>query len=881
VTRLQPPLIDLSLADDVALVGGKALNLSRLCALRVPTPGGAVIPDGVFQRHLHCAGADQEVARLHERLAVLGSSEIEQFSAVIRERVMSTALEPALKTAWNCARETLWKKSLLAVRSSAVGEDDARHSFAGQLDSVLNVDSDAGLEAAVKATWSSLFSLRVLLYARHKRVRVRRMGVIVQRQIDARWSGVLFTRDPGGLHADAMLAEYCAGLGEQVVSGRVTPDRLWINRRDLALNSESAGDHEVALPPRATRAVRDIARMGLELEAELGCPQDIEWCVDGDNAPVLVQCRPARVAAREAVAAPVHWSNANIAENFPEPVSPFLYSVVKPGYSAYFRNLGRGFGIARQRLVAMAEPLEDVVGLQGGRLYYNLTNINALIRLMPAGRRLVAFFNLFVGAQAIPAPPTVYLGRLARALESVRIALAVLWQYVFIQGRVRRFEARVDAFAAATQLRMLNGKTARELAADLQTFLTIRLTQWNDAALADTAAMVCYGLLKAQLSRSFPHSDHTGLHNDLLKGLPDLASARPVTRLWWLSRDIDKDAGLRRLFTTAGPDEILAALDAGRFPEFRTAFADYLEHWGFRSSAELMLTAPTPEEDPRPVLRLLQAYVRAHCRSPEDVTAVQMREREAVTDRIAAELSPGRWWRCVPLFSRASRFRWLLGATQGAIKLRERARMKQALLYTRLRHIALHLGDHLVARGVICQRDDIFLLTTAEVLDLFAGHPIADLGTLIDARRDGLQNAMSQAPPDHLVLRRGEAWAPSATEHPGSEGTHHAPSLTGSGACGGFAAGRAAVVLDVANADRVEAGQILVTRQTDPGWATVFFLVHGLVIERGGMLSHGAIIAREYGIPAVVGVTDATRLIRDGDTVRVDGDRGLVELNIG
>ena len=876
-----PALLDLVHADDVATVGSKAFNLGHLERLGVPTPGGAVIPDGIFQAHLSRAGVVADLAQLFDRLDGLAPDDIEARAAAIRTRISATALDPDLSGALAGACATQWSHRLLAVRSSAVGEDSIRHSFAGQLDSFLHIDSAGVLDTAIKATWCSLFSLRVLLYARHHGLRSGRMGVIVQPQVDARTSGVLFTQDPLGRDEDTLLAEYCHGLGDDVVAGRITPARVRLRRHDLALTHEHTGDAIAPLDDQQQRALTAIARIGLQLEADAGLPQDLEWCIDTLGQPVIVQARPATRLANTADR--IHWSNANIAENFPGPVSPFLYSIVKPGYSAYFRNLGRAFGLSGANLAAMPRHLSDIVGLQGGRLYYNLSSIHALLRMMPAGDRLVAFFNLFVGADAIPQAPVARPGVVARTGEAIRIAASIVWQYLFIHQRLRRFEKRVDEFARSTRPATLGDKSTAALAADLQGFLHIRLNQWTDAALADTAAMVCYGLLKAELANRLGAGDHGSLHNDLLKGLPGLASARPVSRLWDLSRNISADPALRAAFLSAPADQLPQLLEQERYTACRRAFADYLETWGFRSSGELMLVTPTPQEDPRPLLRLLQAYVRADAQSPDELSRIQQQAREATTVRVATQLSPSAFSRHLPL-SRAGRFRRLLAATQGAIRLRERARMKQALLYTRLRHIALHLGERLVAQGTLACRDDIFFLTTDEVLELVSTR--TDRSALIDSRRHALEVAATLTPPDVLTLARGAQWSPATADRSTggiSPGTGPGIGiggrrLTGSGACGGSADGVATVVLDVAEADRVQAGQILVTRQTDPGWASVFFLVRGLVIERGGMLSHGAIIAREYGIPAVVGVPDATRLITDGDRIRVDGDAGIVEL---
>ncbi len=204
--------------------------------------------------------------------------------------------------------------------------------------------------------------------------------------------------------------------------------------------------------------------------------------------------------------------------------------------------------------------------------------------------------------------------------------------------------------------------------------------------------------------------------------------------------------------------------------------------------------------------------------------------------------------------------------------------MKQALLYTRLRHVALAVGDQLVARGMLVDRSDVFCLSIDEAI-AFATDNVTtapSLPPMIEARRAELARCEALTPPDTLALASGATWFPPVDQAPTVEERGN-DVLRGVGACAGVVAGRAAVVLDATAAGSLGAGTVLVTRQTDPGWAAVFFMVSGLVVERGGMLSHGAIIAREYGIPAVVGIRDATRLIRNDEYLRVDGNAGVVE----
>jgi len=867
-------------AASVGQLGNKAVNLGRLLREGFPVPRGMVIPDRVLQGHLRQCGLMAQVDALVDGVDRLDRGEIRGASRVICERVITTPLERTLRDELARHHARHWLGRPLAVRSSAVAEDSAQASFAGQLDTFLGIESVAELELAIRRTWASLWSERALLYSRHQGLKPRHMGVVLQEQVDARWSGVLFTRDPGSQHEDCMLVEYCPGLGEALVSGAITPASLRIARHDPELLGDPQDSAVRQLDPLQRSGLLAVARMALDVERRRAVAQDIEWSIDNRGEPVLLQARPISAVANKSSPARAHWTNANIAENFPEPVSPFLYSLVKPGYSAYFRNLALGFGLSRARVEAMSEALENIVGVHAGRLYYNLTNIHTVLRLAPGGRWLVRSFNRFVGAADIPEPAPANVSRVERLREALWILARTTWQYLRVQRRIRSFEHRVDEYARETHPELLPAKSADELRRDLRRFLEIRLEEWNDAALADCAAMVCYGLLKTELARQLGAGEDAALHNQLLKGLPGLASAEPVTKLWELAQWLRAQQRLRETFETSTVEMILARLHEPEWQAFRERLAIYLDRWGFRSSGELMLTTPTPQENPPPVLRLLQAYLREATLSPESVSRAQARARETTTTAVATRLTPWIAGHALFPFTRASRFLALLKATQGAIKLRERARMKQALLYTRLRHVALAIGDRLVRHGMIEDRTDIFFLTTSEVDALLSGtHPCREacVGE-IAGRHSELERCRNLRPPDHMALGPGEQW--SATGEPMSaHDTATDSCLKGSSACGGVATGQAAVLLDVADADRLEAGQILVTRQTDPGWAAVFFLTGGLVIERGGMLSHGAIIAREYGIPAVVGVRDATRLIRNGDTLCVDGDHGTVHLS--
>jgi pyruvate,water dikinase len=865
------PLLECASAGDC---GAKAANLARVAALGFDVPAGVAIPGSEYLQHLYRADVADACDKLANSLAGFDAAILENHATSIRDSIRGTAIAPALQAALDAAVTTIDWRWPVAVRSSAAAEDSAKASFAGQLDSVLHVDTPAALADAIRTVWASAWSARCLRYAQQTGLGPGAVGVVVQRQVDARYSGVMFTRDPLG-RDDAAVIEFVGGLGDALVSGSLTPGRAKVIYPALQVVRDLlGGDHPTESPPDSM--LSQLAQAGLTLERGLGGAQDVEWSVDTTGQLWLLQARPAKLLKPRAQ---VTWSNANIAENFPDPVTPFLASIVTRGYTAYFRNLGLGFGVSPRRIAAMAPELERLVGLQGGHLYYNLSAIHAVLYLAPGGARLAQWFNQFTGAQSFPPVQQVALAPLDRAIEWGRVALRTASQYLFIERRVTAFESRVERYAEGAHPARIHLRSRETLRGDLAAFLHIRLNGWNDAALADAAAMVCYGLLRKKLS-TVDASDGAALENDLLKGMPDLASARPVSELWALANDLRANAPLAERFLSLAAEDIVALLNHPAHAAFRMKFEHYLERWGFRYSRELMLTSPTPQEDPLPMIRLLQRYLRDTGPGPEAVVAGQAASRIAATRRMESRLSPAAWVRALP-FSAAGRFRLLLRLTQNAIRLRERARMKQALLYTRLRHVALAIGTSLTAKKVLACKDDVFFLSVDEVLDLLSETPdTSGVAGRIASRRAAFDACGLLRPPDMLHLPEGTSWVPGDTvdSTAGADGASN--TLRGVSACGGTFEGPAVVVETVGEIDRIQRGDVLVTRQTDPGWAAVFFLVKGLVIERGGMLSHGAIIAREYGIPAVVGVPNATSRIRDGERIRVNGDSGVVDIGL-
>ncbi len=880
----EPFCVSLLADTDRTLVGGKAHALAAMLRLGVRVPAGFVITTRAFAAHLDQHALADRIAQLCDGLTPRDTAHMKDVSATIASVVRSASLASGLRDQVLHAAQPLLRNGPVVVRSSAVGEDSSTGSFAGQLDSVLHVASQADLERALLTCWASYWSERSLFYRVARGVALDGMGVVIQSQVAARASGVMFS----DARAGAIMVEYGPGLADALVAGTIDPGRITIDpatRRvtRFAASAERAVDELVLSAP----SIAALANAGSGLERLFGAPQDIEWAMDSGGTLFVVQSRPITApvqwphqpASSGPEAPPAHWSNANVNENFPDPISPLLYSIATAGYTSYFSNLARALGIAPARIAALAPAFRQIIGAHGARMYYNLTNIHAILRLAPFGDALAASFDSFVGADGPATAASPRRGLVTNAVEAAVVAMKAFWQYRSLPARIRRFERTVDAFAARTHPERLKDAPLEQLGGALDDFMDIRCHRWLDASLADAAAMVCYRALQRLLAHAYPAGERGAVHTSLLTAIPDVVSAEPVYALWALSRVIREDEALSRLFQAEGPEVILSALaNDPRFTAFQKAFAEYLERWGFRCSSELMLTVPSFQEDPAPLFDMLRAYARLDGDSPVEALARQAAEREALTARLAEELA----WRPVfgwlPFPTCAQLLRVLLPWTHAAIRFRERARLKQALLYSRCRRIALALGERLSARGVLPTRDHVFWLSVDELRELAAGSAMYPRATreLVETRARAHAVLTATTPPDAFVLARGE-YLPVGSVAP-AVAREASTTLTGTPACGGRVTGRATVLRDVTEAARLARGDILVTRQTDPGWAPAFFLIAGLVIERGGMLSHGAIIAREFGIPCVVAVRGATEAIPDGATITVDGDHGNVQL---
>ncbi|HEV8217445.1 MAG TPA: PEP/pyruvate-binding domain-containing protein, partial [Gemmatimonadaceae bacterium] len=718
-------LLDLADCHDVATVGEKAYTLGRLLRAGYRVPAAVVLTVDAFARH-HAGGATQCPSLDDYTLTMLAGA------------------APS------------FADGSLVVRSSAVGEDGAAQSFAGQLESVLHVRDAAALERAVLHVWSSYWSERVRFYRSARGVAAAGMGVIVQRQVDAAAAGVMFT----STEDDHILLELTDGLADRLVAGDVDGERIVLDRAGIPLYRD---DDSTRL---RDDAIAELHRLALALERELGGPQDVEWALGRDGIVYVVQSRAITAtvsvasllsdSTRQTAAQRVAWSNANINENYPRPVTPLLYSIARAGYSNYFRNLALAFGVSRWRIEAMEPAFRRIIGAHAGRMYYNLSAIHSVLRLAPFGEELAASFDEFVGADGSDVSTQVphSVSRTRQVLEAARIVARAGWHFASLERRVRRFEQRADDFAKRTDPALLGTMSMAKLGDEIAEFMEIRRRHWVDASLADAAAMLCYGALAALLRRAYRGTDQDEIHTSLLKAIPGVVSGAPVLALWELSRVIRANRELHILVERQPTRRVLEIVRTdSRFAQFNAGLTNYLDAWGFRCSEELMLDSPSFQEDPAPVIDMLRAYARIDGPSPAESMRRQGAERELETLRVLEELRGRVLSRRVPVGYSAI-LRTLIPWTHAAIRYRERVRLKQALLYSRCRRTVLAIGEQLERRGVIASVEDIFFLTADEVIEIASGSAMLPDATrsVIVARRKAHEQVSTLNPPDSFTL---------------------------------------------------------------------------------------------------------------------------------
>jgi phosphoenolpyruvate synthase/pyruvate phosphate dikinase len=824
----------------VAVVGGKGAHLGELSRIPgVRVPAGFCVTTDAFRRIMADAPAIGERLDALSRLTPDDREANRAHGAMLREAIEGTPVPDALSAAIVGALAALGERTACAVRSSATAEDSPTASFAGLHDSYLDVVGPASILRHVQRCWASLFTERAVTYRLRNGIDHRQvqMAVVVQRMVFPQASGILFTADPVSGNRKVASVEAGFGLGEALVSGLVNADGYRV-RDDRIVSRHVATEAPALTDAQVVRLVRS----GRVIEAHFGAPQDVEWCLVDDDFHV-VQSRP-------------------ITTLFPVPAADDgeNHVYVSVGHQQMMTDPLKPLGLSVWQLTTPRRMAEA-----GGRLFVDVTRglaspasrdalLDALGRSDPLIRdalQSVLDRGDFIptlpdagpgwtppgaGSDAIATDPAVVAELIARSEASLadlahdidaRSGAAV---FDFIQEDLQERNG-IRSDPRSLQVVMAGIEAAR--------WLNARLQEWlGERNAADT------------LAQSVPHN----VTSEMGLALLDVADAiRPHPAVVAFLQRVERDDFL---------DE-LAALAGGR--EARDAIQRWLDRYGMRGVGEIDVTRPRWRERPGMLVPLILGNVRhfapgeAARRFAQGLQAARQKEHE-VLERLRSlpdgERKAGEVARMI------ERLRTFTG-------YREYPKYVMVSRYFVYKQALMAEADRLVQAGVLREREDAFYLRFEELHEVVRTQRVDD--ALIDQRTREFRSYRALVPPRVLTSEgEGIAGAYRRDDLP-------AGALVGLAVSAGTVEGRARVVLDVASAE-LEPGDILVTAYTDPSWTPLFVAIAGLVTEVGGLMTHGAVIAREYGLPAVVGVEQATRRIRDGQRIRVHGTDGHVEL---
>jgi pyruvate,water dikinase len=750
----------------------------------------------------------------------------------------------------------------VAVRSSAIEEDGQRHAYAGQFESFLNVPH-ADVVDRIAQVRGSAASDRAVRYRLEHRLppAASAPSVLIQRMVHADVSGVAFSIDPVSGSREVAVVAAVRGLGGPLVSGEVEGETYHVGGSGPASVAVRATDVRV-LDDGQLAAVAALARHAEQL---FGCPQDIEWAIESGRL-YLLQARPVTSVRLDAGATVRLWDNSNIIESYGGVTTPLTFSFARDAYEGVYRQFCRMMRVPAATIAAHDDLFGNMLGLIRGRVYYNLLNWYRLLALLPGFAMNRRFMEQMMGVRgSVPAallegqqrPGTVERGRDTARLVTMVAALA--FNLVTLPRRTARFRRRLDA-ALVPPSPPLAERHADEIVAYYRDLRRQLLTRWDAPILNDFFAMVFYGALR-ELTARWCGDTHGTLQNDLIAGESGLISAEPAVRIRELAaRAVARPAFVEQL-QHGSVSEIAAHLE--EVPGFAPAYDAYLAQFGERCADELKLETATLRDDPLPLLRAvghLAAQRAVHAR-PEGRAGAEARVRRVFARRPLRRLV----------------YLWVLRHARARIRDRENLRFDRTRLFGRVRQVFVELGRRLHAAGALDDARDIFYLRVDEVLEFVEGRAVTtDLKALAALRRAEFTTHEASPAPDSRFETRGVVYL---------DNTFHAPvarseantddEQRGTGCCPGIRRGPVRVVRDPATAALAQ-GTILVAERTDPGWILIFPSAAGLIVERGSVLSHSAIVARELGIPAIVSVPGVTTWLKDGDWVEMDGSTGIV-----
>ena len=867
--------------SDPAEVGGKGLNLGRLHRYGFPVPSGFVLTSRAYRDFLQYNKLEESIhAASGIRAEAVNDPVNENILEEIRRKINEGQIPGTIRQ--ELAKQLEGMKLLekpVAVRSSATAEDSATASFAGVHESFLNIMGIENIVKAIKGCYASLWTPRAVAYRRKMGFDDDKVAaaVVIMELIPAAAAGVAFSCDPRTGRRDRITISANFGMGESVVSGSVEPDEYLLDSRILlpkilmkkigskkqyTKSRPGNGTELVSSGDYANKQVLDDSRitelglLTLRVYEALGSGivhQDMEWAFDGNRFFVL-QARPVTNLREptfpEIAGQPVIWSNANLKDVMPQVSSTITWNLLSC-------MLPRMMSASLQATGYHVPPGINWVRLYKGRGYFNLSALQW--GFYDSTGFLPGKTNDVIGGHQpeIKVPdgnPLSGFKGMKRVLRQIYYIINILR----IQGSAEKIFKDIREKADSWNQLNFGGMNENELISLLSDMRKKNVEFGPSYMILTSSASVPLEMLARTLNTDFPGRGYS-LANGLLAGTSEkMTSAEHGYRLMELAQTAQRDDAARKYFMAEHFDPAVFRNEIPESSQFMIEFEEFLKDFGHRGIYETDLINPRWREDPGYLLENL----RAELLTPKyaDLRTGQAEKRKAAELEIEKKL---KW-----SFRRIKISIWVRQARKGA-EMREMARSVLIKSNEPSRLILQDIGRRLVDKGILNEKSDVYHCAMPEIIDILAGHwDGTGLKILVEDRKRIREELSELEPPDVII---DEVPQP-LTQHQQA----HGPVLSGLGVAAGSASGSARLIRHPRENSKLLAGDVLVAPSTDPGWTPMFLRAKAVVMEVGGYLSHGAIVAREYGIPAVVNVPGVMKTLNDGEPLTVDGDEGKV-----
>lgn len=779
----------------------------------------------------------------------------------------------------------------LAVRSSALDEDGGDFSFAGLFETKLFVRKD-NLAEYIQEVWASSYAERVQLYREKNGLKqMNGLGIIIQVMIPSESSGVAFGINPVTGNRKQQLISAVFGLGEGLVSGELDADNYLV---DSEIHSEIAhkthlfqfntsrqsGIVKEELPEKKRgkqvlykEQILEVQKLVRKLGTHFHKPQDIEFAFYKHKL-YLLQSRPITSLSKVADKNDTYvlWDNSNIIESYPGVTTPLTFSFISKSYEGAYRLFCEYLGVDKKVIEQNHSVFENTLGFINGRVYYNLKTWYLMLAMLPGYSINARFMEKMMGVKERFDIPQSYLISKGQAWwRIVKMLFKMASRYYSLPRKRREFEVLLNKTIARYKAIDFNEQSSNELLQLYQDFESTLLNEWKAPLLNDFFAMIWFGRLQSTCEKKLK-SSNPNIHNDLLCGSADIISTQPIHRTIALASEISQSPDLKVLFLDSSSQQIWNKLKTTNSKEAKRIYDEvvrYIADFGERCIGELKLETISYTQDPTLFIDILKTYVQ------NDITSNKRSGNTEEEIRSKAEKEVNSLLR--GKFYRKYKFNKTLRKARELVSSRENLRYERTRAFGIVRELFSAMGVRFYAEGILENDRDIFYLTKEEITQFIQGRAVTqDLKKLVALRKAEFAAYEEMEVPSERFASYGPVYHAndffSSDKIEPLEGD-----LKGIGCCPGRVTARVQVVKNPKDIATLH-GSILVTSSTDPGWVTLFPSASAIIVERGSLLSHSAIVSREMGIPCIVGVTGLLRTLKTGDLVEMDGSTGVIKI---